>query len=62
MMAFGMPGPLELGIILLILLLLVGVKKLPELGSSIGKSFKELKKGLKENTDDSEEHKDSTKF
>lgn len=41
-----MPGPLELGIILVILLLLFGAAKLPKLAKSIGESAGELKKGF----------------
>tara|TARA_B100000315_G_scaffold219753_1_gene221884 strand:+ start:351 stop:539 length:189 start_codon:yes stop_codon:yes gene_type:complete len=49
MMAF-MPnvGFPELLIVLFIVLLLFGAGKLPEVARSIGKSFKELKKGVKE--------------
>lgn len=39
-------GTADLAIILLIVLLLFGGKKLPELAGSIGKSAKEIKKGL----------------
>jgi sec-independent protein translocase protein TatA len=40
---FGMP---ELLIILAIVLLLFGGKKLPELSKSLGESMKEIRKGL----------------
>ena len=36
----------DLLVILLIVLLLFGAKRLPELGSSLGQSFKMLQKGL----------------
>lgn len=39
-------GPLELIIILLVVLLLFGGRKLPELARSIGDSMKELRKGM----------------
>lgn len=45
-------GAPELIIILVIILLLFGAKKLPELARTIGSSAKELKKGLKEDEDD----------
>ena len=47
----------ELVIIFLILLLLFGAKKLPEIGRSIGHAIQSFKKGLKEGKDDSEEQK-----
>lgn len=42
---FGL-GTGELLLILLIILLLFGAKKLPELSRSIGSSIKELRKGM----------------
>ncbi len=44
----GKIGFQELLIILLILLLLFGATKLPQLGRSIGEALKNFKKGLKE--------------
>lgn len=44
---FGI-GVQELVIILIILLLLFGAKKLPELSRSLGQSAKELRKGFDE--------------
>ncbi len=41
-------GPMELVIILVILLLLFGAKKLPELARSVGASAKELKSAMKD--------------
>jgi sec-independent protein translocase protein TatA len=41
----GMPGGWEWIIILFVVLLLFGSKKLPELARSIGKSISEFKKG-----------------
>ena len=40
---FGL-GPLEIGVILLVVLLLFGAKKLPELARGLGKGIKEFKK------------------
>jgi sec-independent protein translocase protein TatA len=52
-------GP-ELIIILVIALLIFGPKKLPEMGSSIGKSIKEFKKGMTELTEPKEEKEDTS--
>ncbi len=45
---FGL-GPLELGIILAIVVVLFGAKRLPELGSGIGKAIKNFKSGMSGN-------------
>lgn len=44
----GNLGPLEIGIILVIVIVLFGAKRLPDLGSSVGKSIKNFKSGMKE--------------
>jgi len=46
-MPFNM-GVGELLIILMVLLLVFGAKRLPEIGSSMGKSIREFKKSIKE--------------
>ncbi len=46
--AFGMPGPSEWVFILLIVLLLFGAKRLPELARGLGKSIKEFKRATNE--------------
>jgi sec-independent protein translocase protein TatA len=45
------PGPLEIIIILAIVLLLFGGKKIPELMRGLGKGIKEFKDGTKEGED-----------
>ena len=45
-------GYMEVFIILLILLLLFGGKKLPEIAKGLGKGIKEFKKASKEVTDE----------
>lgn len=47
MVAF-LPGGSELVIVLLIVVLLFGSKKLPELAKSVGKAKKEFKAGMAE--------------
>jgi len=46
-MPFGLHLP-ELIIVLAVALLIFGPKKLPEMGSAIGKSIKEFRKGMNE--------------
>lgn len=55
---FGIGLP-ELLLIVLVLLLLFGASKLPELGRSIGQFGKEVKKGL--NEDDTKKKKEEDK-
>jgi sec-independent protein translocase protein TatA len=52
--------PIELLAILVVALLVFGPKKLPEMGSAIGKSIKEFKKGMNELTEGKDD--DSTPF
>jgi sec-independent protein translocase protein TatA len=40
---FGMPGPTELIIILVIVLIIFGAGKLPEIGASMGKAIRNFK-------------------
>lgn len=47
-----MPSPTELLVILGIVLLLFGAKKLPELARSMGKASREFKKGTREDDDE----------
>lgn len=47
-LAVTLPGGSEWLIILLIFVLLFGAKKLPELGSSVGRSIKNFKKGVED--------------
>ena len=53
----GMPGISEVLVIALIILLLFGGKKIPELMKGLGKGVKSFKDGMKE-IDDSEKKKD----
>ena len=49
----GNLGFTEIAILLLILVLFFGAKRIPEIGASIGKGIKEFKRGLK--SDETEE-------
>ena len=57
-LAFIIPGGGELWLILAILLILFGAKKLPDLARSMGSSITQFKKGLKEDPDLLERPKD----
>ena len=59
-MPFGGLHP-ELFIIVLILLLIFGAKKLPEMGSNIAKGIKEFKKGINENDAPKDENGNTVK-
>ena len=48
-------GPMELGIILLIVIMIFGVGKLPEVGSAIGKSIRAFKKSQESDDEEEEE-------
>ncbi len=45
---FGNIGTQEIILILLVVLLLFGAKRLPELGQSMGKGIREFKRGMSE--------------
>lgn len=48
----SMPGPLEIVLILVVVLLLFGAKRLPEMGRALGDGIREFKKALKEASSD----------
>ena len=52
-------GPTEIAIIVGVVALLFGAKKIPELARSIGRSQSEFKKGLKEGTTDDGDEADA---
>lgn len=60
-MPFGFHG-LDLIVILVIALLIFGPKKLPEMGSAIGKSIKEFQKGMRELSSPKDEHEEEPKL
>jgi len=49
------PGPLELVVVLLVALIVLGPKRLPETARSIGKGMREMRDALSGNDDDDEE-------
>ena len=54
-----MPGPLswwELAILLLLLLLIFGPKRLPEMGRSLGKGMREFKESVSGSGKDDDDH------
>ncbi len=51
--AWGMPSGGELIIILVIVLIVFGARRLPELARSLGQAKKEFSKGLREDEDES---------
>ncbi len=53
---------LDLIVILVIALLIFGPKKLPEMGSAIGKSIKEFQKGMRELSAPKDEHEEENKL
>jgi sec-independent protein translocase protein TatA len=58
----GLFQPMHMIMILLIVLIIFGPGKLPELGAGFGKSIKEFKKALREGQDATAiEHKDEKK-
>ncbi len=48
---FGM-GPWEMLLIFLVVLLLFGAKKLPEIAQGLGKGIREFKRAMRDTTDD----------
>ena len=52
----SMPGPLEIIVILTVVLLLFGAKRLPEIGRAMGEGIREFKKALKEGSEDNPEN------
>ena len=48
----SVPGPLEVVVILLVVLLLFGAKRLPEIGRALGEGIREFKKAMREASED----------
>lgn len=58
---FGSLGPLELGIIALIVILLFGAGKISGLGKDLGSSIKEFRKAVKDEDDPSKQQQAQAK-
>jgi len=56
-MPFGI-GPGELAIVLVLALIILGPKRLPEVGRSVGRGMREFKEGISGSTDPVEEDED----
>lgn len=48
----SMPGPLEIIVILVVVLLLFGAKRLPEIGKALGEGIREFKKSMHNDSND----------
>lgn len=57
----GLVGPWQIAIIVVLILLLFGGKKIPELMRGLGSGIKEFKDASKEDTDENEDSKKSIK-
>jgi len=54
-MAFPHIGPLEIGLILVIILIIFGVGKLPQVGGAIGKGMRAFRRGQRGEDEEEEE-------
>ena len=65
MFLFGPVGPMELLVIVLIIVIIFGARRLPELGNSLGEGIKNFKNATKDEKDpekideESKENKDT---
>lgn len=53
----SMPGPMEVIVILVVVLLLFGAKRLPEIGRALGEGIREFKKSIKGLDDNGQDKK-----
>ena len=60
-MMFRSFGPLEIGLIVLIILIFFGVGKLPQVGSALGKGMRAFRRGQGGESEDEETAKPATK-
>ena len=52
---FGRMGPLEIGLIVLVILIIFGAGKLPQVGGAIGKGIRAFRKGQRGEGEEEEE-------
>ncbi len=62
LLAIGGLGAGELAIILVIVLIIFGVGKLPDIGAGLGKGIKNFKKGINDDEEKKDSSKDNTKI
>ncbi len=55
------PGPWEIGLILVIILIIFGVGKLPQVGAAFGKGIRAFKRGQTDEEEEAEKPKKKTK-
>ena len=55
------PGPLEIGLILVIILIIFGVGKLPQVGAAFGKGIRAFKRGQSDEEEEEEKPKKKTR-
>jgi sec-independent protein translocase protein TatA len=55
------PGPLEIGLILVIILIVFGVGKLPQVGAAFGKGIRAFKRGQSDDEEEEEKPKKKVK-
>lgn len=60
MFLFGPVGPTELLLIVLIIIIIFGARKLPELGKSLGEGIKNFRKSIGTKEKENESHKEKT--
>lgn len=58
---FGRMGPWEIALIVVIILIVFGVGKLPQVGGAIGKGLRSFRKGQRGELDDDEEEAEEPK-
>jgi sec-independent protein translocase protein TatA len=61
MFLIGPVGPMELVLIILIIVIIFGARKLPELGKSLGEGIKNFRKSITSKEKESESPPDKTK-